>query len=104
MVAHGVLVGLAWGFLTLLNVGAALLSDLLHLGDNWFKIHEYCNILNCLFIITAFALEGHVLEKYGRKQFYLKRTSMGLAIFILVVFQVLEEFNRPHIKDKNYCF
>ena len=32
-----------------------------------------------------------------KKHFSFKRASMGLAIFILVVFQVLAAFNRPHI-------
>ena len=38
----------------------------------------------------------HVLEKYWRKHFSFKHVSMGLAIFILVVFQVFAAFNRPH--------
>ena len=39
----------------------------------------------------------HVLEKAGRKHFSLKHVSMGLAIFIIVVSQVLTIFNRPHL-------
>ena len=39
----------------------------------------------------------HVLEKAGRKHVSFKHASMVLAIFILVVFQVLAEFNRPHL-------
>ena len=39
----------------------------------------------------------HVLEKYGRKQFSFKHASMGLDIFIFVVFQVLVVFNRPFV-------
>ena len=39
----------------------------------------------------------HVLEKAGRKHFSFKYASMVLAILILVVFQVLAEFNRPHL-------
>ena len=81
----------------LLAVGAALLRYFLPPGPTWFKIHEYCNSLNFLFTITAFALEVYVLEKYGRKHFYFKHASMVLAIFIIVVFQVLAEFNRPHL-------
>ena len=36
----------------------------------------------------------HVLEKSVRKNFDLKHASMVLAIFIIVVFQVLVEFKR----------
>ena len=46
---------------------------------------------------TYFTLEVHALEKYGRKCFSFKDVSMVVAILILVVFQVLEEFNRPHL-------
>ena len=94
--AHGILTGLAWGFLMLLAVGAALLRDFFPPGTTWFKINEYCNSLNCLFTITYFALAVHVLEKAGRENFSFKHASMGLAIFIVVVFQVLAAFNRPH--------
>ena len=46
---------------------------------------------------TAFSLAVHVLEKYGREKNSFKHASMGLAILILVIFQVLSEFNRPHL-------
>ena len=92
-----ILVGLAWGFLALLAIGAALLKYFLPPGHTWSKIHEYCNSLNCFFTITAFALAVHVLEKSGRKHFCFNHASMYLAILILVVFQVLTEFNRPHL-------
>ena len=39
----------------------------------------------------------NVIDKYGRKHFYFKHTSTVLALFIIVVLQVLEEFNRPHL-------
>ena len=95
--SHSTLTGVAWGFLTLLAVVAALLQDFLPPGPNWFKIHEYCNRLNFFFTITDFALAVHVLEKSGRKHFSFNHASMVLAIFILVVFQDLVEFNRPHL-------
>ena len=38
---HGILTDLAWGFLTLLAVGAALLQYFLPPGTTWFKIHKY---------------------------------------------------------------
>ena len=44
--AHGILTGLAWEFLTLLAVGAAFLRYFLPPDTTWFKINEYCNILN----------------------------------------------------------
>ena len=46
--------------------------------------------------MTEFALAVHVLEKPGRKHFSFKHASMGIDIFILVVFQVLAEFNRSY--------
>ena len=69
--SHGILAGLVWGFLTLLDVGAALLQDILLPVTTWFKIHEYCNRLYCFFTTTAFALTVHVLEKNGRIFFLL---------------------------------
>ena len=94
---RGILSGLVWVFLTLLDIGAALLQYFLPPGPNWFKIHYYCNRINFFFAITSFALVVHVLEKYGRKYVSFKHASLGPAILILVVFQVLASFNRPHI-------
>ena len=95
--SRGILTGLARRFFMLLTVGADLLQYFLPRGSTWFKIHEYCNSLNFFFTIIAFALAVHDLEKYGRKHFSFKHLSMFLAIFILVVLQVLVEFNRPHL-------
>ena len=89
--------GLAWIFLTLLAVGDSLLQYLHSPGTTWFKIHEYFNSLNCVFTITAFALEVYALDKSGRENFYFNHAIMDLAIFILVVFQVWAEFNKPHL-------
>ena len=50
--AHGILTVLAWVFLMLLDVGSALFQYLLPPGTTRFKIHEYCNNLNCFFAIT----------------------------------------------------
>ena len=69
-------------------------------APSWYqlsKIREYCNSLNYFFTIIAFALVVHLLEKYSRKHFSFKHTSMVQAIFILVVFQVLAAFNSPHL-------
>ena len=92
-------VGLTWGFLALLDVGAALLQYFPHPGLTWFNIHEYCSSLNYFFTITAFALAVHILDKDGRKHFSLKHTSMVLSIFIVVVFQVWMVFNTPPPSD-----
>ena len=92
--SYGILSGLACGFLNILAVGAALLQDFLPPCPTWLKIHDYCKSLNILFSVKAFALAVHVLEKYGRKNFSFKHVSMVLAIFILVIFQVLESFKK----------
>ena len=55
------------------------------------------DILKGFFTVTAFGLSVHVLEKSGRKRFSFKHVSMGLDIFIIVVFQVFVVFNRPHL-------
>ena len=73
------------------------LQDFLPHGTTWFKIHEFCNSLNCFLTITYFALVVNILDESGNKYFSLKYTTMKLAIFILVVFQVLVEFNMPHL-------
>ena len=97
LLAHGILTGLALGFLMLLGVGSALFQYLLPPGTTWFKIHDYYNSLNCFFAITSCSLSLHVLEKSGRKHFSFKHASMVLYIFIPVVFQVLAVFNTPHL-------
>ena len=89
----------------LLDVGADLLQYLLPHGTTWFNIHDYSKILNFLFTIKAFDLSVHVIENSGRKHFSFKHGIMVLAIFILVVFHVLDEFNRPYLPslpDTNY--
>ena len=98
----GILEGLAWAFLMLLSVGDDLLQYLFPPGTTQLNIHEYCNSLKFLFDITAFALEVHVLDKYGRKYFYFKHVSMVLAILIIVAFQVLEVFNRSQLPPLPY--
>ena len=84
---HGILAGLVWGFLTLLNVGADLLQYFIPPGTTWFKMHEYHISLKFFFTLTAFALSAHMIDKSGRKHFSFKHASMGLAKFILVIFQ-----------------
>ena len=93
--SNGILTCLAWGYLTPLDVGAALLQYFLAPGNTWFNIYKYCNSLRIFFTITYFPLEMHVIEKYGRTQFSFKHSRMGLAILILVGFQLLVAFNRP---------
>ena len=61
--AHGIMIGLSWGFLMLLAVGTSLLQDLIPPGTTWFEIHEYCNRLNCFFNKPYFDLAVHVIEK-----------------------------------------
>ena len=100
--SYGILAGMAWGFLTLLDIGAALLQDFLPPGPTWFNIYDYCNSLNYFFTITDFDLAGNFLEKYVRKNVSFKHASMVLAIFIIVVFQVLVEFNSPHLPPLPY--
>ena len=39
LLSYGIVAGLAWGFLTLLDVGADLLQYFFLLGPNLFKIH-----------------------------------------------------------------
>ena len=97
LMACGILAGLAWEFLTLLAVGAALLQYFLPPSTNWLNIHEYCNILNYFFTMIAFSLAVRVLEKSGRNPFYFKHASIGLAILIFVVLQVLAAFNMENL-------
>ena len=49
LLSHGILAGLAWVFLTLLDVGADYLQYFLPPGTTWFKIHKYCNSLDFFF-------------------------------------------------------
>ena len=55
----------------LFSVDDSLLQYFLPPGPTWFKIHEYCNIINFFFTITVFSLALHVIEKCGRKHFSL---------------------------------
>ena len=82
------------GIFDALGCWHCFLKYLLPPGPTWFNIHEYRNSLKIFFTITAFVLSVHFIDKSGRKHFSFKHVSMVLAIFILVVFQVLAEFNR----------
>ena len=67
---------------------------------SWYHLVQYPRVLqqpylflrhNSLYLGIACSLESS-----GRKHFSFKHASMGITIFILVVFQVLAAFNRPH--------
>jgi hypothetical protein len=96
-VAHGNLMGLAWGGLAPLAIGASLLRH--RLGKHWLLIHLSLNGLIVVLTFVGFVLALEATDKDGgdhdghfAKD---KHHKIGLAIFILVLVQFLAGYIRP---------
>jgi len=95
--AHGILGLLAWGVLVPFAVQSSLLRDLLPQGPTWFHLHRAFNTGAYALFIVLFAIAVHYTNQEGRDQFNGSHQRMGLAMFILVSFQVFGGVLRPHL-------
>lgn len=105
--AHGWFAALAWGLLSPLAIGAAVLRYWFPDGL-WFKIHEYLNLSVIAFTVLAFALGVAAITSEtpeGASAYHFSTVPyphrfVGLIIFLFVVFQGVGGQFRPHTPDK----
>ena len=99
-VAHGILMGLAWGVLAPLAIGAAYLrNNLAILKENalWLRIHFFLCVLVALFTLVGFVLAVVATKKDDDLPHFEEdiHHEAGLAIFILVLVQAVAGYFRP---------
>eukprot|EP00542_Grammatophora_oceanica_P018307 CAMPEP_0194028620 /NCGR_PEP_ID=MMETSP0009_2-20130614/2548_1 /TAXON_ID=210454 /ORGANISM="Grammatophora oceanica, Strain CCMP 410" /LENGTH=826 /DNA_ID=CAMNT_0038668065 /DNA_START=146 /DNA_END=2623 /DNA_ORIENTATION=+ len=99
---HGTLAATAWGILSPLAIGSSLLRDMIPSQALWFKLHMFLNMTVFIFTLIAFTLAVTALqlgtvegEDPGHFRVLTHRT-VGLAIMLLVLVQVLGGMFRPH--------
>ena len=97
-IAHGFLMAIAWGICAPIAIGAVLLRNVSFLAENghWYKIHFYLNITNGLCTSIGFFLAVAATNQVGDEHFTEEtHKKVGLAIFIIVLFQIIVAFFRP---------
>lgn len=102
-VAHGILMGVAWGLLAPLAIGASMVRRLPFLQKNatWLKVHLYLNVLVVLLTTIGFGLVVAATNKNGDDHFTENtHTKVGLAVFVLVFVQALFGYYRPPAAKK----
>lgn len=97
---HGILAAVAFGFLVPLAIAASALRKYLDFEiccgkKAWLIAHIALNTLSFLLVILIFV--GAILSKNAVKGFHFKKSheKVGLALFILVSFQVIASAFRP---------
>jgi hypothetical protein len=98
-VAHGILMGVAWGVFAPLTIGAACLRNMKCLRGNalWLRFHLYLALSVAVLTICGFALAVAATQQEGDLPHFNDEPhrKAGLAIFILVLFQGLAGYFRP---------
>jgi Eukaryotic cytochrome b561 len=105
--AHGYLMAISFGVLVPIAVGSSLLRHFLKLTNNglWFQIHRLIMVLAALCVVCGFAVAIVALDKTdGSEAEHFKgdHQSYGLAIFVLVLVQVLMGIFRPHLPSAQH--
>ena len=95
--AHGILMGLAWGFFAPVAIVSAICRRLIPGEGVWFQIHRAANTLCCILTIAGFGLAVAAYSRTGSPHFSGTHQRVGLTIFVLVLLQVLNGMLRPHI-------
>jgi Eukaryotic cytochrome b561 len=100
--AHGILMATSFGVLVPIAVGSSLLRHVLKLTNNglWFQIHRFIMIIAALCVVCGFAVAIVALDKTDGSEaehFKGKHQSIGLAIFVMVLVQMLMGILRPHL-------
>lgn len=97
---HGILAAVAFGFLVPLAIAASALRKYLDFeiccgNKAWLIAHIALNTLTFIFTVILFA--GSILSKNAVKGYHFKKTheKVGLALFILISFQVIASVFRP---------
>jgi Eukaryotic cytochrome b561 len=100
--AHGILMATSFGVLVPIAVGSSLLRRALKLTNNglWFQIHRFIMTIAALCVVCGFAVAIVALDKTDGSEaehFKGKHQSIGLAIFVMVLVQMLMGILRPHL-------
>lgn len=101
--AHGICMGLAWGFFTPLSIGAAILRNMhpiLRKSANWLRVHFWFNVLVVLLTVSGSLLAVVATQKQsGNVVFFSDSThsKAGFSILILVLVHVWAAFFRPSL-------
>lgn len=95
--AHGILMGLAWGFFAPVAIVSAICRRLIPGEGVWFQIHRASNTLCCILTIAGFGLAVAAYTGTGIPHFSGTHQRVGVTIFIIVLLQVLNGMLRPHI-------
>ncbi len=95
--AHGIMPFLAWGVLLPFAVNSSLFRGLLPNGPLWFNLHRAFNTIAFALFVVIFSIAVSYTTKEGAVHFDNSHQRMGLAMFILTIFQVLGGAFRPHL-------
>jgi len=101
---HGLLATIAWGVLSPLAIGSAMLRKYLKClnGALWFKCHYYFNLLTFIFTLVSFGIavvahQKSTPEGQNPKHFVaFAHATVGLIIMIFLLIQVFNGWFRPH--------
>jgi hypothetical protein len=96
-VAHGILMGLAWGILVPLAIGASLIRSILFPGTPvWYKVHHSLNFLAVLCTTVGMAVGIAAIQQEGKTHMVATfHAKAGLALFILAVLQAMMGYLKP---------
>ena len=102
--AHGFMASIAWGLLSPLAIGAALLRKYFPGDTLWFEVHRGLNLLVVTFTVIAFALAVAAINQEtpdgaDARHFDADpnpHRAVGLAIFIIALTQAVNGLFRPH--------
>jgi hypothetical protein len=107
-VAHGACASVAWAILVPLAIGTSVVRDVLERWGvlpkgMWFQVHRALNFVAAILTIAAFSLavralnlgsgDGVDFEHFSQKTHH----KVGLALFIITLFQALNGMFRPHL-------
>mmetsp|Transcript_6002 Transcript_6002/g.10092 ORF Transcript_6002/g.10092 Transcript_6002/m.10092 type:complete len:775 (-) Transcript_6002:103-2427(-) len=92
--AHGIIAFIAWGVMVPTAVQSAIMRSLFK-GPMWFKLHQNINATAMALTVAVFAIGVAVTSKEGAVHFVNSHERMGLAMFLLVIIQVVDGAIRP---------
>lgn len=96
-VVHGILMGLAWGIMVPLAIGASLVRAILFPGTPvWYTVHHSLNFLAVLCTTVGMALGIAAIQQEGKTHMIATfHAKAGLALFILAVLQAMMGYVKP---------
>jgi len=106
---HGLLATLAWGVLSPLAIGSAMLRRYFTCSNDaglWYKCHYNLNLMTMILTMISFGIavvahQGGTPEGEDPKHFvFVAHATVGLIIMIAVSVQVINGLSRPHATKK----